>query len=243
MKDTCRYPLYSRTGIHWTSYGVALAVDSLVRYMEKEAGIDMVEFGWDGIETTAKPRDTDNDIADGMNILFPISTGTLAYPKIRYVDPPEKVKPNVMAVGDSYYWNIMGSGIAARLFNDNNFWFYNREAHNPAYPAPKVVKDLNILSEIKRQQFVIIISTDANLPKFAFGFLDDYMHAFQNQDIKNVTDEPQKEQRILEIMASIRNSKDWALMVRQKAIKKGISFEEMLRLDASWVYNNENHKK
>lgn len=243
MKDTATYPLYSKTGIHWSLYGVALAVDSLVHYMEAGSGIDMVDFGWDGLEISSTPRETDNDIAEGMNVLFPVRTGPMAYPRIRFNDPPEKVKPNVLAIGDSYYWNIMGSGIAARLFNDNNFWFYNREAHNPRYQAPKEVKDLDILGEIKRQNWVILISTDANLPKFAFGFLDNYLYACSHKDLVKPVDPELKEKRIREIMASIKDSKDWAEMIRQKASKKGISFEEMLRLDAEWVFDHEHDQK
>jgi hypothetical protein len=239
MKSTSKYPLYSRTGIHWSLYGVALAVDSLVKYMEKSASIDMVDFGWDNIEVTSKPRDTDNDIAEGMNLLFPISSGKLAYPQLKFGNPKGKTKPNVLVVGDSYYWNIMGTGTAAQLFGDNNFWFYNREAYNPIWPKSKDPKSLNILDEIKRQQFVILIATEANLSKFAFGFLDDYKNAIQNTSGNN-PDNKNKEKRILEIMESIRNSKEWANTVKQKAIKKGISFEEMLRLDAEWVYDQKN---
>ena len=52
-----------------------------------------------------------------------------------------------------------------------------------------------------------------------------------------------KEKRILEIIKAIRDTKDWAASVKQKAAAKGVSFEEMLRLDAEWVYGEENKKK
>ncbi|MBK7175462.1 MAG: hypothetical protein IPH84_20100 [Bacteroidales bacterium] len=137
MKKTSPYPLYSKTGIHWSLYGVALAVDSLVRYMENVSGKPMIDFGWDGIDLSRTPRDTDDDVAEGMNLLFPISSGELAYPRIRYNEVPGQVKPSVLVVGDSYYWNIMGSGISERLFSNNEFWFYNQEAHNPEMACSK----------------------------------------------------------------------------------------------------------
>lgn len=236
MKDTTTYPLYSKTGIHWSLYGVALSVDSLVRKMEQMAGIDMVDFGWNGIELDDNPRDTDNDIANGMNLLFPIRTGTMAYPRLTFNDPPEKVKPNVIVVGDSYYWNIMGSGISARLFGENNFWYYNREAHNPAFAEPKQISSLDILEEIKRQQFVILLFTDANLYKFPSGFLDDVTRAYRHPEKFGVVDPAEKEKRVQEIMASIRANKEWSESIRQKAVKKNITFEEMLRIDANWVF-------
>ncbi|MBK7214450.1 MAG: hypothetical protein IPH88_14345 [Bacteroidales bacterium] len=241
MKDTTSYPLYSKTGIHWSVYGVSLAVDSLLKYMEKASGKDMVDFGWDGLEFSNYPKETDNDIADGMNILFPIRTERMAYPRNRFTDQPDKYRPNVIAVGDSYYWNIMGSGISARLFAENNFWYYNKEAFNPSWEGAKQVSSLNIIDEINRQDFVILLCTDANLPKFAFGFLDDYYKATH----KSITAPPldkEREKRILEIMTAIRDSKDWADQIRVKAKNKGIGFEEMLRLDAEWVYEQQKSK-
>lgn len=242
MKDTSRYPLYSKTGIHWSLYGVALAVDSLVKYMEKTATIDMVDFGWDGIELSDKPRDTDNDIANGMNLLFPIRTGTMAYPKLRFTDKPGQVKPNVIVVGDSYYWNIMGSGISARLFGDNNFWFYYREAHNPNYKEPKQISTLNILDEIRKQDFIIVMLTDANLFKFPFGFFDDVEKALKEPVHDTVISPEEKEKRVKEIMVSIRTDKQWSEVIRQKAIKKNITFEEMLRIDANWIFEQNKSK-
>jgi hypothetical protein len=237
MKDTSRYPLYSKTGIHWSLYGVALAVDSLVKYMEKTACIDMVDFTWDKVEVSTSPRDTDSDISDGMNLLFPIPSGKLAYPTIQYLDSPEKTKPNVMVVGDSYYWNVMGSGIGSRLFDDNSFWFYNQEVHNPSWPSPRQASSLNILEEIEKQDFVILISTEANLFKFPYGFLDRAFQSYTNPTKAEVMSSKEKEQEILKIMDILRNSNESIASIRAKAIKKKISFEEMLRLDAEWVFN------
>jgi len=206
MKDTSRYPLYSKTGIHWSLYGVAIAVDSLVKYMEKVAGIDMVDFGWNGVEVSSTPRDTDDDIAEGMNLLFPIKTGKLAYPNLQFNDSPEKVRPKVLVIGDSYYWNIMGSGIGSRLFGDNSFWFYNQEAHNPAWPSPRQVNSLNVLEELDRQDFVILLSTEANLFKFPFGFLDNVTRAYTNPTQAEQMTKEQRDQKIQEIMDTMRKS-------------------------------------
>ncbi len=239
MKDTSRYPLYSRTGIHWSLYGVALAVDSLVKYMEQTANIDMVDFGWDGIELSDDPRDTDNDISEGMNLLFPIRTGKLAYPNIRFNDSPAKKRPDVLVIGDSYYWNIMGSGISARLFDDNNFWFYNQEAHNPQWSAPKQVSSLNIREEIEKQDFVILISTEANLFKFPFGFLDEAVKAYTNPTAAEKMTPAAREDKIREIMDGIRKDMKYSAMIRDKASKKKVSFEQMLRLDAEWIFDQQ----
>ena len=243
MKDTSQYPLYTRTGIHWSLYGVALAVDSLVGFMESKAGIDMVDFGWERIEVSSEARDTDNDIADGMNLLFPLKSGKLAYPVLKYGEESGKVKPDVLVVGDSYYWNIMGSGIASRLFGDNNFWFYNQEAHNPAWPAPRSVGELNLVEELEKVDFVILLSTEANLYKFPFGFLDNAISSYTQPSLAEKMTAAEREAKIREIMAGMRNSKENMSMIREKALKKKVNVEEMLRLDAEWIYNNKYGQK
>jgi len=243
MKDTSRYPLFTRTGTHWSLYGVALAVDSLVKYMEKSGNMDMVDFGWDGIELSNEPRDTDNDIAEGMNLLFPIPSGKLAYPNLRYGSEEGKVKPDVLVIGDSYYWNIMGSGIASRLFGDNNFWFYNQEAHNPAWPSPKKVSELNLSEELQKVDFVILLATEANLYKFPFGFLDNAIRAYTQPSQAEKMTAPEREEKILEIIAGMRSSKETMVMIRDKAAMKKVTEEEMLRLDAEWIFNTKYGQK
>jgi len=237
IKDTSQYPLYSKTGIHWSLYGVALAVDSLLGYMEQVTGRDMVDFGWDGVELSNEPRDTDNDISEGMNLLFPISTGTLAYPRIRIGEAEGRYRPSVIVVGDSYYWNIMGAGYSKRFFSNDYFWFYNQEAHNSAWSAPKQVTALNLREEILQQDFIILLSTEANLFKFPYGFLDKAVEAIKNPSEAERMLPEKREALIREIMEQMRNSAESSEEIRKKAKAKNISFEEMLRLDAEWVFN------
>jgi hypothetical protein len=240
-KDTTRYPLFTKAGTHWSLYGVSLVVDSLVKYMEKTANIDMVDFYWDGIEISSDPRDTDNDIAKGMNVLFPISTGKLAYPRNRFNDAPEKVKPNVLVVGDSYYWNIFGSGISARLFGSNTFWYYNKESHNPSWTGAKQVSDLDIVEELQKQDFVILLFTEANLSRFPFGFLDDYMKA-STEHISSRIPPEEKEKIIKRIIGELMSSKQTIKLIQDKARVKKITFDEMLRIDAKWIFEQNRSK-
>jgi hypothetical protein len=237
MKAKSPYPLYSKTGIHWSLYGVSLAVDSLVGYMEKAANINMVDFGWDGVDISSTPHDTDSDIADGMNLLFPVRPGKLAYPRIYFNDSPEQVKPSVIVVGDSYYWNIMGSGISSRLFKNNEFWFYNQEAHNPGWQAPKKMSEINRLEAISKQDFIILLSTEANLNRFPFGFFEDLEKEKSTASRPKMNPE-EREKQIKEIMAKMKGSAETMQLIRKKAQDKKVSVEEMIRLDAEWVYEN-----
>jgi len=246
MKDTASYPLYPKCGIHWSSYGVALSMDSLVRYLEKERSIDMVDFGWSGFEIPDTLRSPDYDIAEGMNLLFPIPHDRMAYPKIWFGSEQGKVKPDLIVIGDSYYWSIYGSGLSARLFGDNNFWYYNVEAHNPAWPASKKTTEINILDAVGNADVIVILATEANLYRFPYGFLDRLYEALKTQGAINKSekaevDDSVKDAEIAVIINNIDTNKEWSESVRKKARERGISYQEMLKLDATWMWE-ENQK-
>lgn len=246
MKDTASYPLYPQCGIHWSAYGVALSIDSLIRYIEKDRHIDMIGFNWDGFEFPDTLRNPDYDIGEGMNLLFNIPHYPMAYPKIRIGSDEGKIKPNALVVADSYYWNIFGTGYASRIFSDNNFWYYNMEAHNPAWKAPRKTSELNILEAVGNNDVIIIMATEANLYRFPYGFIDRLYEALVSSSGIKTSEKPaidnsSKEAEILEIMESIDKNPDYQESVRKKAIAKGVTYREMLRLDATWAWEQK-HK-
>ncbi|MFH1118862.1 MAG: hypothetical protein V1775_03510 [Bacteroidota bacterium] len=244
MKDTSSYPLYPKCGIHWSSYGVAIAVDSLIRYLEKDRNINMVDFGWNGFDIPDSLRSPDYDIADGMNLLFTIPHYRMAYPRNWFGSEEGKVKPNAIVVGDSYYWNIFGSGISARLFRDNNFWYYNVEAHNPQWTAPKKTEEINILEAVGNADIIVIMATEANLYRFPYGFIDRLYDALAAEGTvkasqKLAVPDSVKEAEIAVIIQNIDTNASWSESVRKKAKERGITYYEMLRLDATWMWEQQ----
>ncbi len=182
LKDTIRYPLFPQYGIHWSTYGAYMVYDSLLSYIEDKIGKDLPDVIYQNIELSSKLKDNDYDIADGMNLLFRISTYKMAYPKIK-IEKKDKYHPNVITVADSYYWNIFGKGLTANAFDNNSFWYYFKEAYNPRYEGgKKPFEEIDILHELRNQDIVILLSTDANLYKFAFGFIDKVYSLLQKED-------------------------------------------------------------
>lgn len=242
MKDTASYPLYPQCGIHWSAYGVALATDSLIHYIEKQRGIDMVDFGWSGFDLSGDLRNPDYDIAEGMNLLFNIPHYPMAYPRVHFGKEDGKTRPNVIVVADSYYWNIFGKGYSSRLFNDNNFWYYNAEAHNPEWSAPRKTVDLDIHEELSKADVIIVMATDANLYRFPYGFIDRVYESITKTDIAvgSPLATERKDAEIEQIMRGIDSNPEYRAKVIQKALKKNVSYNEMLKLDATWVWENKN---
>jgi len=237
MKDTTSYPLYPNCGIHWSAYGVGLAMDSLKRCLEDLKGRKMIDFGWNGYDFPDTLRHPDYDIAEGMNLLFKIKYIKMAYPRFYFNSDSNTYKPNTLTIGDSYYWMIFGNGISQQFYNKEDFWYYNRMAHGTEYVSGKPVADLDKPAEILKRDFIVLISTEANLHKFAFGFIDDIYDMIEDGSLNRYD-----EGRIAIITDYIRSDATWMEAIREKAAKQNIGIEEMIRLDAIWLIENENNK-
>jgi hypothetical protein len=173
MKSKSKYPLYGKAGIHWSKYGEYLAADSIIEVIGKMRKTAMTKLVLDKLEVKKTNEQGDYDIGEGMNLFFMMDTYPMAYPTFHYEKPKNKQKaPKVLVVSDSYFWGMFNAGISREVFDDGQFWFYNQEIYPDSYESPKNVNDINIQSEVEKNEVVVLICTDANLFKFAFGFVD-----------------------------------------------------------------------
>ncbi|MFC2090635.1 hypothetical protein ACFLT1_07625 [Bacteroidota bacterium] len=168
MKDTSRYSLYPKTGIHWSYYGMALVFDSLVNYLEDETDLPMPEVGIGNIKLSRKYRSSDRDIEQGMNLVFRINHEKMAYPDIIIRDEGiEKVKGVVIA--DSFYWGMHNMGFSNRVFRDGEFWYYCKQIIGNHLDGPVNIEDIDPLERLNDADVIIMMVTEATLMKFPYG--------------------------------------------------------------------------
>lgn len=170
LKKSAPYPLYPQYGIHWSRYGGCLVTDSVLHYIESLRNIDMPELIIDTIEMR-RPENEDYDIAGGMNLLFRLKSFDMAYPKIRYESDSGKTKPSVLVIGDSFYWGMSNMDIS-KAFSKNTFWFYNNRGTAGALHELSVAMRLKMAEEIKDYDVVILIGTEASMPDWGWGFIE-----------------------------------------------------------------------
>ncbi len=180
MKDTSKHMLYPKTGIHWSYYGMELALDTIIKRLEVSLDINMPKYSWNEVELKSSLNTLDYDIERGLNLLLPISKKKMAYPKTVF-HADGKTKPKAIIVSDSFYWGIHGRGDSKKIFDNGSFWYYNKAV----YPAVKSnrVKNLNVKQELIEQDVIILMSTDANLKKFDWGFAENALKSFAAKDI------------------------------------------------------------
>lgn len=236
LKNTSKYPLFPKAGIHWSYYGMYIAVDSIIKKIEKDINKDIPDLILQDVEVRNEQRDTDYDLGNLINILFPIKTYPLAYPQFKYISE-NKYRPKVLVIGDSFYWNIFYSGIPSNIFSSLDFYYYNSKYYNDGTNNPKAeVSTLDYLHNILKYEYIIILQTDGGLNNFAFE-VPDRIISCNSKD--NIPDGVKKH------IDAINNDPKWLKHIEDKARQRGISLEEMIFIDANYMYQLElqNEKK
>lgn len=172
MKKTALYPLYGKGGIHWSTYGATLAVDSLIRFVQYRKSCRLNHLQIDSVIVEENNSDDDNDIALALNLFSPLSTYPMGYPQFRFARYDDAVKPQMICVADSYSWFLLHSGVTKEVFSNGKIWYYNKIVQPIEGPSPTKILELNMQEEIEKQDFVLVLITEANLSRFAFGFID-----------------------------------------------------------------------
>ena len=172
MKDTTSYPLFPKAGIHWSRYGEVLVADSISNYIASLGNLNMPEIVKGKIELTNELKGEDNDIEKGMNLLFKVPNFKMAYPSFKIIRDENLNYPKVLTIGDSFYYDMYRLGFSDELFNNGEFWYYNKKIYHNNPNTPKSVAEINVPNEIEKNNAIMIMVTDANLGGFAFGFID-----------------------------------------------------------------------
>jgi len=235
LKGKTEYPIYPKTGIHWSHFGLDLVIDSLLKYIEVKRGIDLPDYKITNRFLSTDYRDPDKDIEDGMNLLFPISNVPLAYSEYK-IDQTGAAKPKIMVISDSFYWQIYNSGINSQVFENAEFWYYNKEIYSPDREQAEWASGVDLYKAIMGKDVVMLLVTDANLPAFPWEF-DVHAENVFFADREKI--QAEREARIRGYIEAINSNPDWLKSIKDKADANKIPLEKQLRLDAIYMLDNE----
>jgi len=228
-KDTSSYPLFAKTGMHWSSYGALLAADSLIRYLNFRLNIRLQQIFIDTIVKTGIPRDDDDDISQTMNLFFRITQPELAYPVFHFNYDSSDVKPSALFIGDSFYWNWYRSGIIRNVFRNQDFWYYDKEVYPASFVRQKYTWELDLEKEIERYKIVVLLhNNNGEAYDFGFGFVD---RAWPEYD-------PSGNNRIRKIEAYLTESEENMRFYENKSREWGVPLKTVIRTDAIFAGNN-----
>lgn len=173
MKDTSRYPLYATYGVHWSTFGMYKAADTISRFIEHLRKIDMYEMVWRNYVVTDKIKDVDFDIEATLNLMFDLPHIQMCYPEITYNTRQAKVKPKLLAIGDSYYWGFIDNHIVDNLYTDHQYWYYFSGIWPNIWDFRNIPLELNLQQELEKQDVILIAFTELNAFYGFWGFIDE----------------------------------------------------------------------
>lgn len=181
MKDTSRYPLFPKTGIHWSKYGELLVADSLLKYIYQLKSIDLSSpLKYSKPKISSNVRHTDDDIEDGMNLLFDIPDLNMAYHQYSWDTSNISKDLKTLVIADSYYWGLYNMKLSQKVFNHSEFWFYNQQIYPSRNQSSTFTHSIDYNKSLKDNNLIILLATDANLYKFPFGFIENVQRSKLN---------------------------------------------------------------
>ncbi|MBE0639130.1 MAG: hypothetical protein IH598_11470 [Bacteroidales bacterium] len=232
-KDTVSYPLYPRYGIHWSEHTMPFVADTLIRFLENLRQIDMPEFFIEEVKITDSLADSDYDVGNTINLLYRLPHQPMPYPKFAFGSEMGKVRPMVLAISDSYYWNFFNTRIPKHLFANEAFWYFNAKVYPDFYFCEKWTRDLDLKTEIEKQDIIILSVTERFLYKFDWGFIDQLYELYTPNYTGDI---------VYKLENQIRLDAGWFDEIVQKSAKQELTLEEAIHKEAyyqAWVLEPE----
>jgi len=167
MKDTVDFLLFPQKGTHWSNIAALYAADSIFRYIEEKQGFQMNRLVL-GEPTVGPYKKPDYDLEELYNLYRPLKKLPQHYVDVSVSPLVGAVKPKLITIGDSYYWNICRQVPMDSLFSAYPYWYYNSTVYYD--PSHNTTEGLDIAKEILSADAVMLIYSSVQLYKMSDGF-------------------------------------------------------------------------
>ncbi|MBA3648983.1 MAG: hypothetical protein H0W62_10610 [Chitinophagales bacterium] len=164
IKKHSPYPLYATGGTHWSVYGAMLAADSMTRFLKMKSHLPVISYDISHGFWSKKPLQGDDDLVSILNLSYHVNTESLWYPWT-ITDTTQGIKPDVLVIGDSYYWRILGNYFPYEVYGPNfSYWYYGWQAwpESSINGREAAVGHMNLKQEIEKRQVILFLDGEAN---------------------------------------------------------------------------------
>lgn len=230
-KKTTQYPLFTQTGIHWSEYGMALAMDTLIKYLNRNYHYTIPTVDIQSIDV-AKASYPDRDFETVLNLLIPIKGQLYAYPKINF--PKSNTKGvKMLLVSDSYLEGLYWGGLYHYFQENSQLWFYNKRATCHSKFFDKHVLQYQMINEVLKNDLIIIGNTEMNIHFKCWGIVDDLYEYFKNGTV--ISDKNKKLlQEAYKSTLSVKQDEAFRKSVEVIATQQKISYDSALYVKCLW---------
>lgn len=167
MKDTVDFLLFPQKGTHWSNIAAVYAADSIFRYIEEKQGfqMDRLLIGEPTVGAFKKP---DYDLEELYNLYRPLKRLPQHYVDVGVQHVTGSVKPKLITVGDSFFWNICRQTPMDSLFAEHPYWYYNNTVYFD--PNHNTTEELDLADELLSADAVMLIYCSTQLYKMSNDF-------------------------------------------------------------------------
>jgi hypothetical protein len=226
IKETHPYPLYTKTGFHWSMYGGSIAQDTLLSYIETNIHKSIPSYKRLGVEFSETARETDADFEDPLNLLFSLGQSQYVYPKLQLVQSSTKrYRPKAIFIGDSFFWQIKRQNMLKHVLSDDSkFWFYfDKTSYSFQDNQDVPMNNLDIIKELESADFVILIGNMSTMGTFPFGVSDYYFNHYNSNNV---------------ILNGLKNVPSLMDALIKKSKNTGVSIDTLINNEATRVFQN-----
>lgn len=234
IKNTTKYPLFTKYGIHWSSYGHSLATDSIINYLNVNCNLITNKLIYkNNIVVSDSLMDLDYDIAKSMNLFVDqLKSEPAAYPNYSYTKTTNN-KPPLLVIGDSFNFGLQKTEMQNEVFSDYKLLYYFKELI-PYSSDREAFKKLNIKDEIDNHQVIMMLFTEQNFVNYGCGFIEKALNIIDGKDNGGFDE---KENKILEMVKNIHNNKEWLDKIKKESNDKNKNLDSLIRENAIYMVN------
>ena len=170
LKHHSDVSMFPRGGAHWNMLGAAHAADAIISEINRQANRPLAPKLSFTYEVTNRPRGTDRDLADLLNLLFP---------RIRYPVPAVVIRPsvpcdekevtslNVALIGNSFAEHLYNALYTGGCFINQQYYKYlaRREF---GYPLQSVPIESEDFTRIRDADIVILEQNEIGLSQGSY---------------------------------------------------------------------------
>lgn len=224
MKDTADFLLFPQTGTHWSNLASMYVADSLIRYMEELGDINIQNFTIG--DKYVRTKEPDDDLEQWLNLIRPLKRAPNHYAKTRLVKDPTAVKPKLITIGDSFYWNLLNHSPFKKIFSAYPYWYYFSTAYyTGSYERP--IAEVDLLEEVLSADFIMLAYSTPQQYELGNGFAEQFL-------LEWCYDEDEIQQLKNDMKERIRLNQNWMASITEKAEKLNLPADSVLSLESSY---------
>ena len=227
QRSKADHPWYTREGVHWAYNGMLAAVDTLLSFSDQLVPETIPDMQVYQGTISRVARDTDDDLARLMNLIKTPARDEKEYPSYRIESANPELRPRVLVISDSYYFNILNARIPEQAFANQAFWYYSKAIYPETWSAPKDTSMIDVRAEVEQMDLILLMITERFYYKLAWNIIETLYQVYYPDEFRDV---------IYGYCTRIITDYAWFDLVARDAVHKNQALGEVIKDHARYQF-------